>query len=982
VEKFIGDAVMAVFGVPAAREDDAVRAVRAAAEMQRRVADLNRELERRFGCTIAVRIGVNSGEVVTGEATAREALVTGDAVNVAARLEQAARPGEVLLGAATYRLARRFVEAEQVDPVVAKGKAEPVAAYRVVDVAAAASARTPSRFAMVGRKQELAMLETALAGAVRARRCELRTVVGEPGVGKSRLADEFADRVVESDAARVLRGRCLSYGEGITFWPIAEIVRAVAGVRDGDDVHGAREQVFRLVADAPQAELVADRVAQAIGLTGGSAPTEEIAWAIRKFLEALARHQPLVVVIDDIQWAEPALLDVLADLPALMAGAPIVVICLARPELVEDRPEWTPVTRLDPLTSSESSRLVEALLGASEVPAGVLARIDAAAAGNPLFAEELVAMLVELGVLRRRGSAWVATGELAELQIPATVAALLESRLDLLPPPVRRTLACAAVEGQEFHRGAVLALTPEGEREAVDAEIETLLEKGLVHEAPSSLGQDAAFRFRHVLIRDAAYRGLPKKVRADLHERFARWLDGAAGERRTELEEVLGHHLESAFRLAAELGPVDAQRQALAGEAARHLAAAGRRAADRGDMPAAAKLLARSVALNPPEAEVRRELLVEVAGARVALGELERAEAHLQEAIDAARSADDLRTQWRARVAHGVVRGALRGESAADVDEAETAAAALEEIGDELGTARAWLWLGQLHFWRGAAARATTTWGTALRHARRARSRIDESEILSWLLICSWFGPEPVEHGMSRCEAILAEDTHDRRTIAQAHVEYADFLAALGRIDRAREHLRQGEAIIDDLGLTLLAGIVSQEAFDLEMLAGDAFAAERVVRRGCELLEAMGEKGFLDSRLTCLADALYVQGRNAEAEEVVARVEADGSLDDVDVQWRWRAVRAKILARRGEAVAAQALAAEAVRLLEPTDWLGWKGASLLDQCEVLRLADRGAEALAAAHRALACFEQKGNVVFARRAAAAAASLASAGTGPL
>jgi class 3 adenylate cyclase len=451
VEKFIGDAVMAVFGVPVAHEDDALRACRAAFEMQRRLGVLNEELERRYGATIALRIGVNTGEVVAGEATARQALVTGDAVNVAARLEQAASPGEVLIGEPTFRLVRDAVSADEVAPLVLKGKAEPLRAYRLTHVEAAAPARarrldTP----MVGRRAEVELLRAELAEAA-AGHPVLATVMGEPGVGKSRLAAELISSA--QGEFQVLSGRCLQYGEGITYWPIGEIVRQAAAIRDE---HSREEAQARLNALDPAEAAV---VAQAIGLQEGHASTQEIATAIQRLLGSLARRNRLFLFVDDIHWAEDALLELLAALPAHVGNAPLFILCLARPELRDEHPQWEATVRLQPLERNDSSALVEQLLGHASLPAGLAERISSAAAGNPLFVEELVGMLIDDGLLERRNGSWAADPGLAGFSIPPTLRELLGARLDRMPVGERAVLERGAVEGQVFHRGAVLELS-------------------------------------------------------------------------------------------------------------------------------------------------------------------------------------------------------------------------------------------------------------------------------------------------------------------------------------------------------------------------------------------------------------------------------------------------------------------------------------------------------------------------------------------
>jgi class 3 adenylate cyclase len=532
VEKFIGDAVMAVFGVPVAHEDDALRAVRAAWEMRAAVPELG----------FAARIGVNTGEVVTGEG---DTLVTGDAVNVAARLEQGAAPGDVLVGVETRRLVRNAVRVESVT-VDAKGKGE-VVAFRLVDVNMEAEG-IARRFdtPLVGRRAELDQLRRAFDRTVHERRCHLFTLLGAAGVGKSRLVDE----VLTSVDARVLEGRCLDYGEGITYWPVVSILKQLRE-------HG---------------EAALERVIQ-----GGTMPNE-VPWAVRTALEQAAAERPLIVVFDDVQWGEQTFLDLVDHISDLSRGAPILLLCVARPELLDIRPGWgggklnATTVLLEPLASEECVELIGIHGGVGDDD--VRARILAAADGNPLFVEEMVALVQENG----------------DVRVPATVQALLQARIDQLGLDERAVMERGAVEGEIFHRGAVAELARPRD---VDPQLVGLVRKELIHPTPPTLAGEQAFRFRHLLIRDAAYDSLPKQTRAELHERFAGWLDTHA-QALVELDEIVGYHLEQAAGYRDELGQAAGD---LARRAGDRLAAAGRRAAERGDVPGGLKLLARAVAL-------------------------------------------------------------------------------------------------------------------------------------------------------------------------------------------------------------------------------------------------------------------------------------------------------------------------------------------------------------------------------------------------
>jgi class 3 adenylate cyclase len=440
VEKFIGDAVMAVFGVPVVHEDDALRACRAAVEMQAAFLELG----------VEGRIGMNTGEVVTGT---EERLATGDAVNVAARLQQAAQPDEVLIGEATLELTRGAVEVEVVEPLVLKGKAEPVPAHRLVAVREAPERSHESRF--VGRHAEVELIRAAWQRAESQRHCELVTIVGDAGIGKSRLAAEALAGI----DARVVRGRCLPYGQGITYLPVVEVIKQL-GTLPSDPTASAS-------------------IHSLLGEVDHGTTADEISWAFRKLLE---EHAPLVVVLDDIHWAEETLLDLVEGTELLSSDAALLLLCMARPDLIERRPSWPVTTRLEPLGAD----VVADLIG-DQVPNDLRERIVGAAGGNPLFVTEMVAM----------------AGDADEVVVPPTLLALLGARLDQLDPPERAVLERGAVEGELFHRGAVQALAPEEQN--VTRRLAALTRKELIRPDKAQLPGEDGFRFRHLLIRDVAY---------------------------------------------------------------------------------------------------------------------------------------------------------------------------------------------------------------------------------------------------------------------------------------------------------------------------------------------------------------------------------------------------------------------------------------------------------------------------------------------
>jgi len=943
VEKFIGDAVMAVFGVPVAHEDDALRAVRAATDMLARLEELNDEFEGRFGSRIGLRIGINTGEVVAGDASAGETFVSGDPVNVAARLEQTAAVGEVLLGELTWRLTRQAVRTEPVEPLALKGKAKPVPAYRLLGLGDGAPERrrlAPS--VLVGREEELAGLHRELDAAVAERGCRLVTLLGEPGMGKSRLAEEFFGS--RRPGTCVLRGRCLSYGEGITYWPLREIVRTAARLDRDDPATTARAQLGALLAGTEDADAATGLLVQAIGLESGSGATGEIAWAARRLVEAVARAQPVVVAIEDLHWAEPALLDLVEQLGALAQGQ-ILVLCTSRPELLETRPEWPgTVVRLAPLSDREALRLVRS----AGLDAESERRVLEAAAGVPLFVEELLALLVEEEL------------SLAEFTIPPTIDALLAERLDRLESRQRTLLEDGAVEGPLFHLGALLALAAEA-ADGAPATLAELERRELVRPAPPSFTDELAYRFRHILIRDAAYRALPKKARADLHETYAGWLEGKAGARATEFEEILGYHFEQAYRYRAELGLTDIE---LAVRAGRLLAAAGRRALGRSDMAAAEGLLTRAAELLPDDDPERIERLLGLSVALRELGEFDRAAAVNAEAIERAEAAGLDGVAGRGRL-NGAFLRLYTDPAGTDelVAAAREALPVFERLRDDAGLAQA-LWLIALSDWnRCRVGDAEELLDRALGHAERADDRHWRDQIVTMRGLSTVSGPTPAEEGLRRCDELLAH-MHGARSVEALLTSYSSVLDAMrGRFDAAREKAARGSTILEDLGRRVTAVSAGYFAARVELLADEPARAEEIARSALEALGALAETNNSAVLATLLAEALCRQGRFEEAVAATETSERTAWPDDLHAQVGWRAVRAQACAGRGEPERGEELARQAIALLEDADDLDLRGDALVALGSTLS----GAERQAAFDAAVALYEAKGNVASAARA---------------
>jgi class 3 adenylate cyclase/tetratricopeptide (TPR) repeat protein len=967
VEKFIGDAVMAVFGIPVVHEDDALRAVRAATELREALAALNQELRREYGIELAIRTGINTGEVVAGDSAEGQAFATGDAVAVAQRLESASSSGEILIGETTHRLVRNAVLVEPLDPLSLKGKSEPVHAWRLLGVLAGAPAfarRLDSP--LVGRERELALLEQAFGRAVDERACHMFTVLGAAGVGKSRLANEVLSSL--SGKARVLIGHCTPYGEGNTFWPLTELVRQAASISRRLPAEEARGRLVALLKEEPEAEMVADRIGAATGIAEGDASGEETFWAVRKLLEAMAQEQPLVVGFDDLQWAEPTFLDLIDYLADWTKDAPVLIVCLARPELLDERPAWgggklnTTSILLEPLREADIKELIANLLGEGEIAEHVPRSLGEASEGNPLFVEEMLRMLIEEGELKREDGNWVAAGGLASVKAPPTIEALLAARLDRLERGDRAVLERAAVVGKLFSREALTALVPAAER--LDEHLASLVRKDLIR---ADRTDAEAFGFRHILIRDAAYLALAKEARAELHEHFATWLESARPGR--EYQEILGYHLEQAHRYRAELAPPDRHTRELATRGAESLVAAGRRAFARGDAPAAVGLLTRATLLLRDDEEARLEIAPDLGAALVETGDLMQADAVLSRTIAAADASGDRQLELRAELERAWVD--LRGEATVGAGDlqaiAERGIATFEGVGDEVGLARAWFLLSAVHWLASRWGARTEALERALLHARRAGHRRQEAVILGALPLSLSWGSTPIPEAIGRCQELLAQAEGVRTVEAKILVVLAELEGGLGNFDDARRLYKESQAILEELGLRLLLGIQSQAGGTIELLAGDPQAAENELRWGLEMLQKLGANASTVAAL--LGGALYEQGRYDEAERLTQLSESATADEDVACQILYRGVRAKVHARRGELEEAERLARQAAALAVDTDALTVHGDALMNLAEVLRLAGREAEAAPVADEARALYEAKGNTVLRARAKA-------------
>ncbi|MEU9335607.1 adenylate/guanylate cyclase domain-containing protein [Streptomyces sp. NPDC048290] len=954
VEKFIGDAVMAVFGIPARHEDDARRALAAAHGMLTALDGLNTDLEREHGVRLAVRIGVNTGEVVAAvDPAARQTLVSGEVVNIAARLEQHAGAGEVLAGPATVDAAGPSVVTEPAGALSLKGVQAPLPARRLV----ALHEDDPERVRrfdtpFIGRGPELAELRLLTRKLAADPASHLVTVYGEAGLGKTRLLREWL-----RDCPAYGEGRCRPYGESGTLAPLAEAVRHVLAAVGADAGLDALPEPERT--EARQAL----RLLRAGLLKDGtpSPSTDDTVMALAGLLDGLSRERPLVLVLDDCHWAAEPLLDMVARLLDELDRSPVALVCAARPELLESRPGWgsgrmrSASLMLAPLSRAESAalagELVEVTAHREDVLDGVLDRAE----GNPLFLEHLTAMAAE--------------GD----DLPPTVHALLGARIDALPPRERTLLQLAAVLGREFHRADLAGLATTGEAAdpashapAADGAgasaglLRGLARRRLIEAGGRTLGASAVFRFGSALVQETAYRGMAKKVRARRHQRAAEVLA-----RHTANDAAVGTHLARAHGLRAELGLRDEDTDALRARAALLLTRAGTAALARSDLPWADDLLTQALALAAPGEPAAVEAARRLGETKVARGEPQRGRDLLADARDtAARTGDHL------GAAHAQLALTALDPRHGDVAAvAETALPLFTAAHDDQGIARACVRIAQDRQRRGRHGEAGTLLRRALHHADRAEAEPERALALGAAGISLWRGPTPVGEALARCEQLLTDHGAGRPTVrATLGCPLAVLLALHGRHDEAHARLTEAARLARSLGYAESALFVPLFAAEVASLTGTPDRALDLLDEAARAGHALGATGALPGIARERARLLLDRGEPAEALALPdPRDTALGPAESADAD----GLRARAHALIGRPDTARACADRASAAADGTDSPLVRGTAALDLALTLRALDLPGEAARAARAAQRCFAAKGHRPGTDRAAALA-----------
>jgi class 3 adenylate cyclase/tetratricopeptide (TPR) repeat protein len=827
LEKFIGDAVMAVFGAPTAHGDDAERAVRAGLSVIEGIDELNRE--HKLG--LAARAAVNTGEaVVSLDAATGDALATGDVVNVSSRLQSAAPEGRLIVGETTYRATRHAISYESLAPVDAKGKPEPVAAWLALEPAAAPAERTLTRTPLVGRSRELELMQTAWRRSLTELRPHLATVIGPPGIGKSRLCHEFSEQVV-ADGGRILRGRCLPYAEQVGYQAFSRLVYAACGILESDAPQTAREKLELAVEELMPTEESAetfDRLALVLGL----APEDEVPqmqllfFAARRFMERTGLEQPTVFVFEDIHWAQPSEIALLEYLAQHVRDSPVMIVAAARPELLDTHATWgTGLTAqttipLDPLQSQDAETLaahVVRVMGDEEFD---MAHIVDTAGGNPLFLEELSASMVELGATK---------------DLPVTVREAIAARIDALPTEARAALLSAAVVGKTFWRGVVTAL---GEEADIDAALTALEARDFIRHDPSSqLADDVQFTFKHMLIREVAYSTLPRAVRRERHAAVARYIEERLPDAAETLSAILAHH----WREAGEpkraipylLAAADAARRSWAQETVIELY---------------------SSAIELAETEMqRRDLRLQRALALVALADWPQAAEELSNLVPELEGQDKLDALL---ALHHAYIWTERHEEA--LETAKQSVRLVEELGDEKAVPAALAAESQALAERGDAgdhARALELGDRALELWVPGTRPVDLAEHVSLhSYLTYWVGQYERSIELSRRARALGSELHRAESLLRGGGYEALALCELGRHEEAIAQFEEMLALARELGenprvLLNYSALAYRELYDLD----------EARKRTEEALELSAGLSFSMPRQFAGSDLLFTQ---------------------------------------------------------------------------------------------------------------------------
>jgi class 3 adenylate cyclase/tetratricopeptide (TPR) repeat protein len=954
--KFIGDGVMAAFGVPDVAEDDADRAVRAGLDLQREFVEIGAGIDTRHGLTVGLRIGINSGEIVVAD---EDADMVGDAINTAARIEAQCTPGKVLVGEQTWRLTRSAVDYEVLGEVQVKGKDEPVATFQVIATAQDEEVATP----FVGRRDELATLTAALDDTIADGSPQLVTVIGSPGVGKTRLAAELAARAtrVSTFDLRVDRAGAA------TFEPIADLLRDVVDLPDGLGGNDVERRLELFVGESDDRERLVPLLASFVG----AAPlrsTEESLWAARRLVEVITAERPAVIVIDDIQWAEPLFLDLLEHLVEWVDG-PAFLVALARPEIREIRPAFaeagrriSEVVSLEGLDAATTEALAAGILGADRLPTGLAARLPESTQGNPLFVRELVRMLVDDGTITDSSHGWVLSIDVDAVEVPPTIMSLLASRVERMDDDERRVIEMAGIVGSEFARGAVASLMPDMGGAQLDRILERLRRQEVLDATGNYWGDEPLWRFHHVLIRDAAYRRLLKERRAELHRRVAEWTAATAARIGGEHEITVAFHYEQAHQYLGELGPLDAGGTELGVRAAELLAIAARRALDQDDLSAAGALAQRALIRLPADDHRRAELLLVGCEAFFSAARVHDGEPMLEELRTCGEN-DPRLGAWVEAFAgqHVVLTDPERLADAAP--KVAAAAERLAALGDNAGVAKARLVRALILARQGKVGDAEEELDLALFAAREADDRRRITAVLGAAPLAAVWGPSPVARAGGRCLDIirLLRITAASPMVEATSIRCQAVLEAMrGRFDESRELIARSAATVDELGLRHGVLETAMYAGYIELLAGNPAAAEPHLRTAYAGLGALGVGADAGQAAAHLARAIFAQGRIDEAAEVADDSDALAG-QGLQALIASRAVRAEIAAARGDLDMALQLAAEAVDVAGLTDFTMDHADATRSLAEVLAVAGRSSDAAAANERATTLYKAKGAV---------------------